>query len=699
MTEVENWLQKIAAYDQEFKSWEARVDKILKKYKDDRGPNRGETARFNILWSNVQTIVPATFSRLPKPDVSRRFRDNDPVGRVASMMLERALEFEIEHYHNYRAAMKNSVYDRFLGGRGTAWVRYEPHIRAAKEGMPEDGLQITEDANDDIKRDVHEELDCESAPEDYVNWKDFGHTVARTWEEVTAVWRRVYLSRAALVKRFGEEIGGKIPLDTRPDDTKNHGGIDEATYQACIYEIWDKESMKAIWLSKSMGKIINEKEDPLELESFFPCPRPLFATLTSDSLVPTPDYVLYQDQAEELNILCDRIDGLIKALQIRGVYDDSIPALARILTEGENNTLIPVKNWMAFAEKQGLKGAIDLIDISPIAATLIEAYKAMEQVKGQIYEITGISDLQRGDTDPNETAAAQNIKGQYSSLRLKTMQGDVAQYAAELLQIKAQIICKKFSPETIVKISAAMQMSPEDQQLIPQALQLLKDEPLRNFRIEVSSDSMVFMDESQEKSDRMEFLTATGSFLQKALPVIQASPQIAPLLVELLKFGVTAFKVGKSIEGQFDAALDMLVKEAKNPQPRPNPEMMKIQAEAQAQQQEMQMKMQIEQQSLQAKMQLEQHKQEMQAQQIQQQNQIEAQREHLAAQNEAQLEQLRMAMEQRMGTMQEQMALLIAKLNNEAKIEVEEIKSATVLQAAQISSARQAENSSINPGE
>jgi hypothetical protein len=52
------------------------------------------------------------------------------------MMLERALEFELEHYGDYKAAMNNSVLDRLLGGRGVAWVRYEPHIVGEMSGTP-----------------------------------------------------------------------------------------------------------------------------------------------------------------------------------------------------------------------------------------------------------------------------------------------------------------------------------------------------------------------------------------------------------------------------------------------------------------------------------------------------------------------------------------------------------------------------------
>ena len=575
---AEKWLQQISAYGREFKKWESRVDKILKRYRDDERRNQ-ESSKFNVLWSNVQTLVPATFSRLPQPDVSRRFRDNDPVGRVASLILERALDFEIQHYADYRDTMKQSVYDRFLGGRGTAWARYEPHIRAVQMDEPEDGLAVTEDVDEPM-----EELDYECAPVDYVHWKDFGHTVARTWEEVTAVWRRVYMLRTALIERFGEELGKKIPLDATPDELKKGlKSADSPHSHALIYEIWDKESKKALWLSKSLGEIVDEKDDPLELESFFPCPKPLFATITNDSLVPVPDFSLYQDQARSLDILCDRIDGLIRALQVKGVYNAEYKSLARLFTEGENNSLLPVKDWAAFSEKQGLRGAIDLVDIAPIAAALREAYAAMEQLKAQVYEITGISDIIRGQTSASETATAQHIKGQYASLRLGSMREDVSRYATELLQFKAQIMCKKFDPQTLVQISAVDQLSPADQQVVPRALQLLSQNPLRSFRIEVAADTLVQIDENTEKQNRIEFLTAVGSYLEKGAAVGAQAPQLIPLIMELLKFGVAGFKVGKQIEGTIDQALDKLKSDSMAPKPPPPPDPKVVAAQASAQ--------------------------------------------------------------------------------------------------------------------
>jgi hypothetical protein len=677
----EDWYKTIMGYERSYKRWEARVDRIVKKYKDDSRYDRNPNARFNILWSNVQTIQPAIFARLPRPDVSRRFRDNDPIGRVASMMLERALEFEIEHYGDYKSAMNNSVLDRLLGGRGVSWVRYEPHIVGEADeadGEPEDGLEITEDADEaetpeGMEAESQERIEYECCPVDYVHWRDFGHTIARTWEEVTAVWRKVYMSRPALCERFGEELGYKIPLDTKPDDLKQSYKSDDGVYEALIYEIWDKETGKVLWISKSLGKILDERDDPLGLENFWPCPKPLYSTLTTDSLEPIPDFVIYQDQARELDVLCDRIDGLINALKVRGVYDASATELQRLFSEGENNTMIPVHNWMAFAEKQGMKGAIDLVDLAPFASALMSCYQAMEQVKGQIYELMGIADIQRGQTDPNETLGAQIIKSNNAAGRLKTMQHAVVDFATSLLSIKAQIICNHFTDDTLVKISGAMQLSNEDKQLIPQALELLRDEAAKNFRIEVTSDSMIYQDEQQEKADRIAFLSAVGSFMQTALPAAAQSPELTPMLCEMLKFGVTAFKAGKQLEGIIDQTSDELRKqyEATKGQPKPPPvEIQKAQMDSQAKMQQLQMQAQLEQAKLQGQMELEKAKQEYQAQENQLKFQLEAQRNQVDLEMQSRVAQMKMMTERNT-------QVLLAHINNGAKIETARISAGT----------------------
>ena len=681
-TGVQKWLHVISQYDNEFKKWEARAAKIVKRYRDDnRSQHTNETAKFNILWSNVQTLIPAVYAKLPKAVAQRRFGDNDPVGRVAGSLIERALDFEIEHYPDFRSTMKHAVEDRFLGGRGTAWVRYEPHVRQLD--MPEDGLQVTEDVENEAaegqtpegapnpegqdytagEAEPQEEIEYECAPTDYVHWRDFGHSVARTWEEVTCVWRWVYMTKEALTERFGAKMAKSIPLDSGAETLATYGQSNKERTRAKICELWDKESGKVYWLSKNCPNLIDERDDPLELDQFFPCARPLYSTTTSDSLIPVPDFVIYQDQANELDILSDRIDGLVKALRIRGVYDASQPALQRLLTEGDNNSLIPVDKWMAFSEKGGLKGSIDILPIDMLASALLNCYRAREDIKGQIYEITGISDIIRGQTLASETATAQQIKGQYAGLRLRSMQEEVALFASELIRLKAQVICTKFQPQTILLYAAAGQMSQEDQQMIPQAIQLMQDNPLRNFRIEVDADSLVQIDEQQTKKDRVEFLTAFGGFMRESLPVGQQSPELVPMLVELIKFGIGGFKQAKPIEGVLDVALEQMKQKQAGPQEqKPDPEMMKMQA----QQQSDQMRVQADTQSAQAKMQAD-------MQMTQAKAQADMQVEQMKMQHAAQLEQQKLQFEGQLKNMEMQAAKERTELEAATKIMVARI--------------------------
>lgn len=690
------YLLEIELYEREYKKWEKKGEKIVKRYRDERNAieDTGGDSRYNILWANVQTTLPAVFARLPKPEVSRRHKDKDPVARVASLLLERALQYEIEQYEDYASAVENSVQDRLLPGRGMAWVRYDPVMQSVQ--MPD--AQITEDSEVGEEAQMPEIIDYECSPVDYVNWKDFGHNVSRTWEEVHIIWRTVPMTRDELIKRFGKEVGEKISLDMKSnlEDEALATPEGESLKKARIYEVWDKKKKLVIWLHKTYEEALDVKEDPLKLEGFFPCPKPLYATVTTSSLIPVPDFVLYQDQAKELDTLCERINGLIDALKVAGVYDSTQEGVQRLMQEGTNNMLIPVQNWAGFSEKGGLKGLIDWLPLDMVVAALNAAYLAREQVKAVIYEVTGIGDIIRGAGDPNETATAQRLKGQYASMRLKKLQDHVNQFATGLLRIKAQIICQHYQPETIIKMSGAEQMPPQDQALVPQALGLLKVDPMRNFRIEISSDSLLEVDEQQEKQDRMEFITAVGGFIEKA---VQAPPDLAPLLGEILLFGVRGFKTGKTLEGVFDETIEKLKQQAAQPkQPQPDPEMIKMQGQQQieqmkmqGQQQSEQIKMQnsqaLEKQKVDGQMQLEQYKQQVQARLQEQQSAMEAQRYESDKARELLIEQERMQREFDLAKykidMEKEVKLEIAYLNGlvqreegeeESKKEVESLK-------------------------
>ncbi len=649
VAEARRWHQELKLAKKEDKDWVTRSKKIVKRYRDERTAGTSGAKRYNILWSNIQTVLPALYGRTPRAQVERRWKDKDPVSRTAATILERALQYEIDHYGDYDFAVESAVTDRLLPGRGVAWVRFEtksvetiesPAMEAAEEAAPEMQEGMAEPSIEMYAGQP--EVNLETTPCDYVYWEDFRCTPARTWDEVTWVARRVYMTKDEVIKRFGEEFSdvNLSHVPTGLDDMKSQGvsqGEIDRMKKAEVWEIWDKTAECVYWVADGYDKLLDHKNDPYGLDGFWPCPKPLFATQTTDQLVPVPDYALYQDQAEEIDKLTNRISLLVDAVKVVGVYDASQPSIQRMLTEGVDNTLIPVDSWAAFSEKGGIKGTVDFLPIQEVMQALNECYKAREAAKQVVYDVTGLSDIIRGSSVASETATAQQIKGQYASMRLKRMQHDVAVFASDLLKIKAQLMCDLYSPQNLIEMSGIM--GTDDAQFAEQAIQLMKTEPLRSFRIEVASDSLVEMDEAGEKAARTEFLQAFGQAMGQALPIIQQAPEFAPLIGETLQFVVRTFKGGRQLEN----ALEMAIEQGKQPKPeQPNPEMMKLQADQQAQQAQMmaeqqkaQIAQQLEQAKLQASAELEQFKAQQAIQLEQMRQEAETQRQAYKAQLEA----------------------------------------------------------------
>ena len=493
------WVLEIERYERKAQQFDKRGKLIYQRYTAEKKDEQAKVTTFNVLWSNIQTLKPALYSKDPTPEVERRFKDADPVGRVASEVLERSCT-NLLAMQKFGDTVRQAVLDRLLPGRGVMWVRYLPHFQKVPGEDPpsEDaGAQIQTPAQvklvkdpdgqetgitDDAPEDM-EEVEWEEVKFDFVPWTDFGHTVARTWEETDGIWRIAYLDRQEVRKRFGNEIASKLAYDQKPDGLDKDAEGQDILNKAKIYEIWDKRTKRVIRLNKAHATPLEVQDDPLGLDGFWPIPQPLQATTSSKSIIPTADYILWQDQAKELDRLSHRIAMLTRALKVVGVYDSSVQALGQLLSNGSENQLVPVDSFAAFAEKGGLKGSVELLDVSTIAEILLKLYEAREKVKGDIYEISGMSDLLRGASDPEETAAAQKIKAGYVNVRLKDLQREVQVFARDAIKIAAEIICGQYSMETIQQISGiklltnaqkhALQMQSQHVQMYQQHAQQL----------------------------------------------------------------------------------------------------------------------------------------------------------------------------------------------------------------------------------
>jgi len=282
---------------------------------------------------------------------------------------------------------------------------------------------------------------------------------------------------------------------------------------------------------------------------------------------------MYQDQADEIDDITGRIQHLTRALKVMGIYAADEPALARLMKEGNDAVMVPVTNWPAFVEKGGLQGAIQFMPLGDVVQALQSLYTARESCKQIIYETTGISDIIRGASVANETATAQGIKAQFASIRLNDMKDDVARFARDLLRMKAEVICSKYQPEIILEVSGIAK-TPDGQnpELVAQAIALLKNEPMRNFQIDIESDTLVELDEQGEKQSRVEFLSAAGQFITQATQASQAAPELAPLFMQMLLFGVRGFRAGRELEGEFERTMQQIdqaqkAKQGQPPQP------------------------------------------------------------------------------------------------------------------------------------
>jgi hypothetical protein len=122
--------------------------------------------------------------------------------------------------------------------------------------------------------------------------------------------------------------------------------------------------------------------------------------------------------------------------------------------------------------------------------------------------------------------------------------------------------------------------------------------------------------------------------LDRAVKAAQVSPDIAPLMSQMLLFGVRGFKAGRELEGVIEQFTQQMQDKLKQPQQQqPNPDVLKLQAEQQKDQAEMQFKMQQAQAELQMTMQK--HQAELQSQMqietMKQEYESVRQRERIAA--------------------------------------------------------------------
>jgi hypothetical protein len=596
--DVQSWLDEIKDAKKREDDFRKDGERVLKIY----GAEKNETTPFNVLFSNTETLLPALYSAVPRPVVNRRFKDEDPQGKASATAGQRALEFlldtNVDGYETFDEAMNHCVLDALLPGRGVATVKYDAKVEGP-EGQ---------------ERKTWEIVCCETR-----SWNRVHFGFARKWSKVPWIAYEEYIDRDEADRLFGKDIAAKLKYsegEDGEDEGEHRQSVDQnlgGKKTVLIYQIWDKDGGRVVrWLSPGYEDgMLKVDPDPLGLTGFFNCPKPMAFVAKSNDLIPVAMYKIYENQAEELNRLTQRIKAVVGALRARGIYDSELgDDLDRLMKEGDS-ILIPSDKTSSLAAEKGLQNAIWFMPIDVLTNTLTQLYQAREQCKRVIYEITGISDILRGSSVASETATAQNIKSQWGTMRLKRLQKEVQRYARDVLRMMLEIAGTKFSEETWAgmtglpflttdqraqadQMAAAMQQAaaqgaqvpPEAQQQLQQALsmpvwgkvlELLQNDLQRAYRIDIETNSTVEPEAVEDQKNIAELMNALAQYLNGVGPLVAKGVMPMEVAQSMLLAITRRFRFGSDIEDY--------IKQMKAPPPEDDgkaAEIQQIQEKAQA---------------------------------------------------------------------------------------------------------------------
>ena len=597
-----------------YKHWDNQISDALKREKKYREKGRkyveiyegrkSDEVPFAILYSNTETLLPAVYNSKPIPLVSRRFKDADPVGKAVSEVSNRILKFlldtESQDYDNFDDLMVTSALEAILVNRGLVRFKYVGTLQT------------------------------ECAYGEAVRWDKFFHGYARTWKKVPWIGFEWDMSEKELRDNFQEIKFDLTKFSSTEELSKDGETTEELTGVKTfkVYEIWDKASRTVRFFSPVYPDgPLREVEDPLNLTNFFPVPKPMNFMKKVTTLVPTPLYEQYRQQAQELNDITRRLKAIIKAIKVRGAYNSTIEGIEKIL-EAEDNQMVPVENMASMPENAGIDRALYILPINDLVQACQSLYQQREQIKQVIYEITGISDILRGSSVASETATAQNIKNQWGTLRLKRSQKEVQRYCRDCLAILLEIAGSKFELQTIQQMTGLMYLTEEQKEQIKtqlemqqmqmaqqpggppqqpprlppeiqdmlnapsweQILEVLRSDVAMSYKIDIETNSTIDAEASQDKQDIAELLNGVSQFLNGVAPLVEKGLLPMDVAKGMLLTISRRFNFGSQLE---EALEKMQPPQQKGPDPAEQAKIELAKVEAQAKMQEIQQKAEL----------------------------------------------------------------------------------------------------------
>ncbi len=604
---VRRLLDRIEAAEREEKDWRDECDKIERFYRAEKRASHelGEPNDWNMLAVTTNIMVPAVYNTPPIPDIRRRFTNDqeNPVERDAAMVLERAVDIEIED-RTWHEAIKSAVKDMVLYGRGVVRMRYLPEFSPLAEAEGASG-DTDEDAGKESPPPApppQQEVVWQRCPVRVVPRDDFLRGPGKSWDDVKWIAFRHRVTREEAERMFGDDVGGKLPLKHAVAGSEIKPGDQPPQHmlRAEFWELWDKPTRTVIFVSLDMPHKLLQKPtpDPLHLVGFFPIAEPLYGDTTTGSLVPLTDYRLYEIQAEDLNRVSERITKIVRVIKWRAAYDSNLQGIAALVS-AEDGDMEPVQMQGPAAS---MADGIFMWPIEQAVAVLAQLLAYRAELKTQIYEITGLWDIVRGNTDPDETLGAQKLKLQLGSLRIQERQSEVQRLCRDLIQMQVECISEHYDPQ-VLSLMTGIEVTPDVQALI-------SSDQLRAWKIDIETDSTIRADMTGARENAAAFVSGVGEFVQAFGPAVQSGMCPPDVAVELLTSFANIFKLGRGADMALSRWSEQVRAMAQQGGQQPQ--------QANPQQQLEEQKMQVEQ----GRVQLDGRKMELEAQQVEREAQL-----------------------------------------------------------------------------
>jgi hypothetical protein len=536
-----------------------KIQLIYRGESDAKGVGSKNSSRFNSLNSNTTILLPSLFSKSPKPDIRAQSDSTNPFIDQGCTILEKLSEVILETSDSFEA-IKAAVLEVLLPGRGTCRIRWDPIVEVT---------QVPDPMNPAVMTEQYEKL-LDRLYLEHVYWEDFTYEQTACWRDTGWVAFRHLMTEETFMMHFGEEpvvqqwvaAGKKNEIFRWTDKTagrsregnnvpNNSENLQDVILKAMVWEYWDKAAREVIWISNDMGGfVLRTSPDPMGLTNFFPCPRPLVAITTTDQQLPIPEYTIYQDLAVEVDSISDRIDAIVKRIKVVGAYDGAQDSLKEILRQEDGNMMSVNGLDINF----DLSKHIWMLPLNELIQALQILYQSRNESKQAMYEVTGISDIVRGQTRASETLGAQQMKTQFAALRIEDRKRSVEFFSQHLVELICEVVAKHFSPESIYYYT--------DIQPYPETMQILQTDGLRISRIRIETDSTVMADAAGEQENMAKMLQALGFVLQQVGPLVQGGVLPMPVAMELVKLALRPFKHSRKVTELLDQAMMMLTAKA-----------------------------------------------------------------------------------------------------------------------------------------